>query len=330
MKKIPHIISKNLHDLFVVGGAVRDITIGKEPEEYDLITTTPLEEIGFKTFKESKKGQTVGTFIKGTKYDISHYEELDYDLKRRDFTINSLATPVDEEGNFSVSEMVDICGGVDDLKNKILRSYLPFENMKSDPIRIIRGLRFISKYDLYTDANTLEAMKDNIRFINDVARERLFLPLDGFVRGKYFSRAAEIAKELEINEYLGMPIVNFGIISDLNPECRWAAIFIQTNSIGAFEQKASIPSKIVRSISRINDFLNQIENKRYDWTIKIKPEEAECLSQIMTAIGINPSVIKKKMTVMPEITPLKLKNMGIDGKEISKKMIDIWKEILEK
>lgn len=330
MKKIPQIIAKNLDALFVVGGAVRDMIMGIEPVEYDLVTTTPIKEIEFRTFKASKNGETVGTFIKGTKYDISHYEYLDHDLKRRDFTINSLAIPIDKDGNFSMLEIVDICDGLDDIKDKILRSYFPFENMKSDPVRIIRGLKFISQYGLDIDANTLEAMKDNMHFINDIASERIFRPLDGFLTGQYFSKAAEIGRELKIDEYLGIPFMNFDSISVLDPKCRWPAIFMQTNSIDIFEQKVSPPSKIVRSILRINDFLNQIKNHRYDWTIKIKSEEAECLSEIMIAVGINPSMVKNRMTMIPEITPFELKAMGINGKEISQKMIDMWKKMLEK
>ncbi len=328
MRKIPQIIAKNLDDLFVVGGAVRDIISGITPEEYDLITTTSFENIKFKTFKESKRGETVGTFINGIKYDISYYECLDCDLKRRDFTINSMALPVQKDGEILVSQIVDPTGGLEDFKRKILRSFNPYENIKSDPVRILRGLRFISAYNLDIEEKTLEAMKEFMPLIQNVSKERLFIPLDGFVRGKYFSKASEIAKKLDLEKYLGMPIMNFDIVGKLDPQCRWQAIFIKTKSIDLFKEKVSTPSRIIRSILRMNDFVNQIENEKYDWTIKIKEEEADCLCEILEIFKIDPTIVRKRMTTQPKITPAMLKDQQIEGKNIAKAMIEVWKSIL--
>ncbi len=328
MKKIPQIIAQNLDDLFVVGGAVRDIISGITPKEYDLITTTAFEKIKFKTFEESKRGETVGTFIKGIKYDISHYECLDCDLKRRDFTINSMAFPVQKDGEILTSQIVDPTGGVEDLKNEILKSFNPYENIKSDPVRILRGLRFISDYNLDVEEKTLDAMKEFMPLIQNVSKERLFMPLDGFVRGKYFSKASEIAKKLNLEEYLGIPIVNFDIVDKLDPQCRWQAIFTKTKSINVFKEKVSTPSKVIKSILRMNDFVNQIESQKYDWTIKIKEEETECLCEILEIFKMDPTIVRKRMRTKPNITPAMLKEQQIEGKEIAKKMIEMWKNIL--
>ncbi|MGC8545124.1 hypothetical protein [Athalassotoga sp.] len=328
MKKIPQIIAQNLDDLFVVGGAVRDTILGTEPKEYDLITTTAFEKIKFKTFKESKTGETVGTFIKGVKYDISRYESLDYDLKRRDFTINSMAFPVQKNGEILISHVVDPTNGIEDLKNKILRSFNPYENIKSDPVRILRGLRFISNYDLDVEEKTLTAMKTFMPLVQRISKERLFMPLDGFVKGKYFSKASQIAKALNLEAYLGIPSVNFEIADKVDHQCRWQAIFARTKSADTFKEKAFPPSKIIKSIMRMNDFVDQIENQRYDWTIKIKDEEAECLCQILSILKIDSGIVRKRMSTKLEVTPEMLKKRNIEGKEIAKKMIEMWKDIL--
>ncbi len=328
MKKIPQIIAQSLDDLFVVGGAVRDIILGRMPKEYDLITTTGLGEIKFKTFKESKNGETIGAFIKGVKYDISHYESLDHDLKRRDFTINSMALPVQKDGEILISHIVDPSNGMKDLKDKILRSFDPYENMKSDPVRILRGLRFISNYDLEVEEKTFDAMKMFMSLVQKVSKERLFLPLDAFVKGKYFSKASKVAKDLNLEEYLGIPTLNFDIAAKLDPQCRWQAIFAKIKSVDVFKEKVSPPSKVVKSILRINDFIDQIENQRYDWTIKIKDEEGVCLCQILEVFGINSDIVRRRMDTKLHVTPEMIEKWGVNGEKIAKQMIELWIDIL--
>jgi len=325
--KIPKLIAQNLDDLFLVGGAVRDLLLDIKPKEYDLITTTPLEKIKFKTFKESKQGETVGVFMKGTKYDISHYELLDEDLKRRDFTINSIAFAVQKDGEI-IEKPVDPCNGIEDLKKRVLRSFSPDENMKSDPVRILRGLRFISSYDLDVDEHTLHAMKKYMPLVKDVSKERLFQPIDGFINGKYFEKSSYVAKVIGI-EMLGIPTKNFDILAKLDPQCRWPAIFFETDLLDLFAERVFPPKRILRFIVRINDFANQIKAYRYEWTIKIKTEEAQCLTQILNAMGVDASAVKKRMQTKLEITPETLKAQGVKGKEIAQKMIEVWKKELK-
>ncbi len=329
MKKIPAIISKNLDALFVVGGAVRDMILGKEPEELDLITTTPLGKISFKTFTESHNNKTVGTYIKGTKYDISWYDSLESDLKRRDFTINSMAVPVNSEGEIDLSKVIDLCGGISDLQNRILRSFRPLENMRSDPVRIVRGLRFTSEYGLTIEKETLEAMKDVCPSIKSISKDRIFAPLNGFVSGKYFSKAIEIAKEIGMERCINMPEQNFDLASKVDPVCRWPAIFFMTDKLEDFSLSVFPPKNFSRKISRICDFGKNFIDGKYDWAVKISNEEAFCLINILKLYGQDPSSIQRRMTLQLNIKPEDLLKIGFKGKQVSAIMIEIWKAILE-
>lgn len=326
--KIPQVIVQNLDNLFVVGGAVRDLLIGIKPKEFDLITTTPLEKIIFKIFMESKTGETVGTFINGTKYDISHYVSLEEDLKRRDFTINSIAFPISKDGEI-IKQPIDPCNGMMDLDRSILRSFDPGRNIKSDPVRILRGLRFISNYNLEVEKDTLLVMKKYVPLIESVSKERLFQPLDGFVRGKYFNKAIPIAKELNV-EILGIPTRNFDVVEKLDPQCRWPAIFVQTEMIDIFAQKIFPPKNVLRFISRIKDFVDQIKNGQYEWTIKVKFEEMECLAKILSVMGLDTQKVWKRMHTNLSVTPTILRSQGLEGKAIAQRMIEEWKKVLEK
>jgi|GEM_PF-1750400 hypothetical protein len=328
MLKIPQIIAKNLDDLFVVGGAVRDLLLGKTPKEFDLITKSSLKSLPFRTYGESRNDQTVGAYIKGIKYDISFYESLEDDLKRRDFTVNSMAIPVDHDGGIDLSKIIDPCDGTRDLKNKILRSFNPFENMKADPVRIIRGLRFISEYDLDVEDSTLRSMKEVFPSIIKTSKERIFPPLNAFIRGTYFSKAASIAKYIDVERYLSLPSKNLSIAKDVDPECRLPAIFFETGKIDEFAVKVFPPKNVVRKISRICDFGDQILNKRYEWTVKISPQEATCLIELFESSGLDPAILKDRMRIKLNLQPADLVAMGVTGKDISECMIELWRGIL--
>jgi tRNA nucleotidyltransferase/poly(A) polymerase len=92
-------------------------------------------------------------YVEGTRRPILELGTLEDDLLRRDFTLNAMAEDID--GN-----LIDIFGGVDDLKIGLLRTPLPAkQTMMDDPLRILRALRFTITKDFVMSDDIWEAMK---------------------------------------------------------------------------------------------------------------------------------------------------------------------------
>jgi len=329
LKRIPKILIFSLENLYLVGGAVRDLILGLEPKEYDLITTTPLERIRLKTFAESNNGQTIGFFSKGVKYDISHYSSLIEDLERRDFTINSMALPVKKNGTISLKEIVDPCGGLDDLKAGLLRSFNPLDSFFSDPVRVVRGLRFISEYDLNVEQNTLDAMKGALKEIDKVARERIFSPLSKFIEGKYFQKAAKVAVKIGLDKLLFVPLENIDAIEILDPCCRWPAIFWEKMDVfSKFINVVFPPKHLIRWITRLTIFSEEVKHRKFGWTVRISKEESNCLLSLLKVFKLNSDIVEKYARLDLAVTPQELIFIGAKGREISIIMTEIWKSVL--
>ncbi|WP_036223102.1 CCA tRNA nucleotidyltransferase [Mesoaciditoga lauensis] len=326
-RDIPKPLANSLDNLYVVGGAVRDMLLGEKPAEYDLITTSSFEKIPFRTFAPSNNGKTVGVYYKGVKYDITRYEDLEEDLKRRDFTVNSMAIPVEKDGTLNVKKVIDPCNGKDDLEKRLLRTFKR-ENLFQDPVRVVRGLRFISEKGFDVEDSTLKAMKDAIVEISRVARERLFPPIEKFIRGKYFLKACEVAMKIDVERYLSLPTMNFGRAKMVEPICRWPVIFYKTSCLEDFVERVLPPNRVIYQIKRITYLASEVEKGSFIWTVKIKKDEVHCLIELLRAFKFPTDIVEKYEKISLNISSYDLQNLGIVGKNIPIVMERIWKEVL--
>jgi len=179
---------------YLVGGCVRDLLLGKEPEDWDITTNATPEEIVAlfpKTFYENRFGTVtvvneeeaveslkqieITPFRLETKYsDFRHPDTVTWgktladDLKRRDFTINALAyDPVKQE-------LVDLYKGQGDLKDKTIRAVgNPKERFTEDPLRMLRAIRFATQLGFVINSDTAEAIINSANLIKEVPMERV-------------------------------------------------------------------------------------------------------------------------------------------------------------
>lgn len=192
-------------ECFAVGGCVRDLLCGNDPGDFDLTTNAFPEEIKscFSTYKVLETGLRHGTvtvLIEQTPYEITTYrtessysdhrhpdqvhftQSLQEDLKRRDFTINSMAY-------HPTQGLVDLFDGAADLKKRRLRAVGDADKrFQEDALRILRGLRFASTLQLEIDSATANAMQNNRALLASVSAERIWTELGKLLTGSDVAR----------------------------------------------------------------------------------------------------------------------------------------------
>ncbi len=177
------------HPSFFVGGALRDLLIGRSGGDVDIATPATPEEVskifshtiptgikhGTVTVLQGGKPFEITTYRKDGKYtDGRHPDSVEFgktlpeDLARRDFTINALAyDPLSEE-------LVDLFDGQGDLENKIIRCIgEPKERFAEDALRMLRACRFASQLGFSIEKHTLEAIHDQRDNLKLVSAERI-------------------------------------------------------------------------------------------------------------------------------------------------------------
>ena len=177
------------HKAFCVGGCARDTLLGIEPKEYDITTSATPEEVseifphtvpigvsfGVILVITGKYQFEVATFRKDQSYtDGRHPDKVIYsseeqeDVRRRDFTINGmLYDPIEEE-------VIDYVDGIRDIKSKIVQTIGdPYERFNEDKLRMMRAIRFSSRYNFELNLDTFLAIEKLAADITQVSGERI-------------------------------------------------------------------------------------------------------------------------------------------------------------
>jgi len=189
------------YEIYLVGGAVRDLLLGREIHDCDFTTNAHpevIQQLLPDSFYDNVFG-TVGTIIKTAKgeekYEITTYRiEQDYkdhrhpnqirwgtslveDLKRREFTINAMAIGPTADYRLQTTtnlELIDNFDGQKDLKNKIIRAVgNPEERFEEDALRMMRAVRFATQLGFIIESETFTAIKNNARLLNHISKERI-------------------------------------------------------------------------------------------------------------------------------------------------------------
>lgn len=196
------------HEIFLVGGGVRDALLDRtrtETDDFDFATAAPPEEIhrvmegiAHSVVTVGKEFGTVGgvvgdAFVEVTTFRSEIYrddsrkpvvefsDDLAEDLSRRDFTVNALALRVVPE-----PEVIDPHGGLVDLAQQVLRTPLdPSVSFGDDPLRMLRLFRFVSSLGFEPDAAALQAVREMGDRLEIVSAERIRDELDRLIAGEH-------------------------------------------------------------------------------------------------------------------------------------------------
>ena len=176
LKKMNEIFVQHGYKAYLVGGAVRDMLMGKEPHDWDVTTDATPEQImsifrkviptgiahGTVTVHFMKNEIEVTTFRTESDYsDGRHPDKVEYtgnieeDLSRRDFTINAIASYLGD------GTITDPFHGRDDIKRKVIRTVgNPLERFSEDGLRPVRAVRFSAQLGFEIERETLKAISE--------------------------------------------------------------------------------------------------------------------------------------------------------------------------
>jgi poly(A) polymerase len=186
-------ICRTLHaagfQAYLVGGCVRDLLLGRDPQDYDVATDAHparVQELfpssvdvgarfGVILVVENNAEVEVATFRSDLGYsDGRHPDRVEYsrspeeDVRRRDFTMNGLMLDIETQ------QILDFVGGREDLRHKIVRAIGPPElRFREDRLRMVRAVRFASRFDYIIEPATFAAILAAAPHIAEVSAERL-------------------------------------------------------------------------------------------------------------------------------------------------------------
>jgi len=185
---IARTLEESGYETWAVGGAVRDVLLGRPVGDWDLATRATPKEVR-KLFKRTIPigidHGTVGVLARdGTMYEVTTFRKdvetdgrhavvsfadtVEDDLARRDFTVNAVAWhPLREQ-------LLDPFGGVSDLHNLVLRTVgAPRERFREDYLRILRALRFAGLFHLEIEGGTWDALCGLVEHVASLSAERV-------------------------------------------------------------------------------------------------------------------------------------------------------------
>ncbi len=183
-------LEKSGFEAYIVGGCVRDLLMARVPKDWDITTNARPEQV-LSIFSEAKYLNDFGTVLlplddadnnvlEITTYrseqgysdrrhpdEICFEDDIEEDLKRRDFTINAMAVNCSDE-------LVDLFGGVKDIKLRVIRAVgEPVERFKEDALRMMRAIRFSCQLSFDIEPKTERGIVKMAGSIKFVSKERI-------------------------------------------------------------------------------------------------------------------------------------------------------------
>ncbi len=215
-------------EAYLVGGFVRDYLLGIKTKDIDICTNALPKDL-HKLFPNNNNSNDYGGFnlqIKDYNIDITTYrQELKYDkrkpteliyikdlnedIKRRDFTINSICMDKNEK-------VIDLVNGIDDLNNHLIKMNGNIkERLEEDPLRILRAIRFACILNFDIDDNLSKEIKDNYELVKTLSDLRIKNELNKMLLNKNFYKGLELLKEYKILDLLNIKYNDITFVNDI-------------------------------------------------------------------------------------------------------------------
>jgi poly(A) polymerase len=217
LRAVSEIVGESGHQCFLIGGFVRDILLKRESKDIDIVVLGSgielakklAERMGnrqvnvfknfgtamvhFNDYEVEFVGARKESYRRNSRKPIVEDGTLADDQKRRDFTINALAISL-HPNNWG--ELIDPFNGMQDLKNKILRTPLdPDTTYSDDPLRMMRAIRFATQLKFSIEEESFNAIKSNAERIKIVSQERVIEELNKIMEAPVPSKGFKLLEK---------------------------------------------------------------------------------------------------------------------------------------
>lgn len=223
---------KNHVRIYLVGGAVRDIILGRQPSDYDFAlegdchaAAGEVAEMLGGSYVEmhSDVGRVV---TNGIIFDFTNFkgDGIVNDLMERDFTLNAIAL------DLMSRKYIDPLGGIKDIENRLIR-LVSNHALEDDPIRMLRAIRLSGKLGFNIEGETLEIIRKSASLLSETAGERILDELYKILEG------SESHRYFKLMEGLGLLKVIFPVMEKMKKVgwCRYHTVDALTHSLLTLE-----------------------------------------------------------------------------------------------
>ena len=357
------------HRADVVGGCVRDFLLGNVPGDYDMTTDATPEEMrtafsDLRTVDTGIKHGTLTVILDSEPFEITTYRldgeysdnrhpdsvsftrKLSEDLARRDFTVNAMCyNPYDG--------LTDLFGGIDDLKNKVLRAVgNPERRFCEDALRIMRALRFAATLNFTIEEKTSDAIFKTAHLLKNVSAERIYTEwkklLSGVGAHRILTDYSSVISEV-IPELSGMKLASESSFSSADAKIRELSLFAMANTEGC-EKKFLSAMEGLRSDNKRKKFGEAVLSNYKEKTdtdtalnlllIKVGEECTRGIVDLKILLGLSDISESESLSrllssgVCYRISDMKINgndvaNLGIRGKDIGEVLEKLLLEIAE-
>jgi tRNA nucleotidyltransferase/poly(A) polymerase len=324
--QIKDVFKKNGFKLYVVGGAVRDTLLNKTPKDFDLATDAVPDKVeemmakaGLRTLPTGKAFGVINVFTNEGEYEIAtfrkdigssdsrrpdsvEFTDIQGDVSRRDLTINALFYDID------TGEVVDLVGGVEDLKNGVVRTVgNPEDRFGEDRLRILRAIRFAGRFGSELDPATDAALKKDAS-LGSISGERI---RDEFIKGLNSSKSTKHFLEM-LEKYGLFKFIFQGLNVDLSI----------LNSLGDYKQDDYIV--LIARLLHKNDMgtLKKVLNER-----KYSQDEVKAITFLVALeqLNVDTAVALKRAQEHAGVSQDQIRNFGAN-QGISSQLLDAFEE----
>lgn len=271
-------------EAYAVGGAVRDLLLGRAPYDYDVASSAPPEEIHRIFPRVADTGLAFGTVtvvLEGHALEVTRYRtergygdarhpdkvaparDIKEDLSRRDFTVNAMAF-------HPVRGLLDPFGGREDLSHRCVRAVgKPAVRFGEDALRILRAFRFCSQLDFAMEEETRQAALALSPTLRRVSAERVASELEKTLLGRRPELLGELLAAGGLLSFglpeAGMPLLSFSLLPE-ERSIRFAALCFACGVP---------PEEICRTLKRSKERRRRAEALAASWQAPLPGSRAE-------------------------------------------------------